>query len=193
MNKQFAISIIHPTARVAPPYPSFPTGWLESCEQFLWKADHPEDIEYVLSVHESNWKVFSETWTGVTGPGQWSGSYCPAVDGWGSFKLVKSTKRNCVIDNGQAACEAATGLIFMGSMDDLFPPKHWDTLLKIQRIRDSRRKLHGLTSCMCGQAPTWTTWFISRKSSRRHSSTRKAMRSIRPTKRACLPTTNSRT
>ena len=129
MNKQFAISIIHPTARVAPPYPSFPTGWLESCEQFLWRADHPEDIEYVLSVHESNWKVFAETWTGVTGPGQWSGSLCPAVDGWGSFKLVKSTKRNCVIDNGQAACEAATGLIFMGSMDDLFPPKHWDTLL----------------------------------------------------------------
>ena len=59
VNKQFAISIIHPTARVAPPYPSFPTGWLESCEQFLWKADHPEDIEYVLSIHESNWKVFS--------------------------------------------------------------------------------------------------------------------------------------
>ena len=132
MSKQFAISIIHPTARVAPPYPSFSTGWLESCEAFAQKADHPEDIEYVLSVHQSNWEKFSQVWTGVPlEGGEWKGrSLLPWVDCFGSFKVVKSTKRNCVIDNGQAACEAATGLIFMGSMDDLFPRWHWDTLIR---------------------------------------------------------------
>ena len=51
------ISVLHPTARVKPSK-AFPCGWRAAFDSYLEKADHPEQIEYVISVHESRWERF---------------------------------------------------------------------------------------------------------------------------------------
>jgi hypothetical protein len=116
------ISVVHPTARIAPPYPSFPRGWVESVEAFAATCDHPEDIEYILVVHGSNLGAFYDH-APETNEGR--------VKGWGfgAFRIVCNEGVNTGVGQGNAGAAAATSNIIVGGMDDLFPPAHWDTLI----------------------------------------------------------------
>lgn len=134
-------SVIHPTARTKPPYPSFPTGWRESMQAFFDRCDHPEDVEYVLVVHGSNWMDFWKRFVdGSRFPGAGLRVSFPSLSGqvlfrgadkhhWGALKVVRNDGPNTGVAQGNAGCAVATGDILHGSMDDLFPPEHWDTLL----------------------------------------------------------------
>jgi len=109
------ISLLHPTARVKPSE-AFPRGWKDAHDAWLSRADHPERIEYILVVHESRLLEFDEQPLG-------------RVHGWREFTAVTNRKRDCVVDQLNAAAEASEGLLLMGVMDDFYPPQHWDTLI----------------------------------------------------------------
>jgi hypothetical protein len=126
------ISLLHPTARVKPSK-QFPRGWRAAFDAWLERADHPERIEYVLSVHESRWEEF------------WDSEICDlyrrnAVQDGPVFRfdypqclsritVIKNTQRDCNVDQLNNCAAHATGKLFVGVMDDFFPPEHWDTLL----------------------------------------------------------------
>ena len=103
----------HPTARVDA---SSPLWWYYSMQAYFKRCDHPELVEYVLVVHESNWETYQEFSSAPIPP-------------WGSFMVVKNTGANTSNAQGNVAGQCATGKVIIGSMDDLFPPEHWDTLL----------------------------------------------------------------
>lgn len=111
--KPFRFSVGHPTARVNA---SSPLWWYYSMKAYFDRCDHPELVEYVLVVHESNWETYQE----------FSGAPIPP---WGSFSVVRNAGLNTSNAQGNVAGENMTGLIHIGSMDDLFPPEHWDALL----------------------------------------------------------------
>ncbi len=138
MSSRPIISILHPTARVRPYPPSFPRGWKGACEQFGNAAFHPENIEYVLIIHESNWAEF---WTEYGGPPP-DGNAMYAVphvgDVFGTFYVVQNHGRNCVVDQINTGAAAASGSLFVGIMDDLEAPLGWDEKLLELLRREGR-------------------------------------------------------
>lgn len=138
------ISVLHPTARIAPSE-AFPRGWRDSHDAYLAKCDHPENVEYILVVHESRWQEFIDS-------GLFQ-SCCPdmfsqdmleisreaarqlpvgglvAFLSWGRFRAVINRQRDCAVDQLNCAGAASTGRLITATMDDYFPPEHWDTLL----------------------------------------------------------------
>ncbi len=127
------ISLLHPTARVAPSE-AFPRGWRNAHDAWLSRADHPERIEYVLTVHKSRWDAWaaeesrcarledsSSPWRKMSG--------LPGPAGWMEFQAVQNDKRDCVVDQTNLAGECSRGLVLMGVQDDYYPPEHWDTLV----------------------------------------------------------------
>lgn len=114
---QMLISVIHPTARVRASE-SFPMGWRESMLDWFSKCDRPDRVEYVVSVHASRWAEF------------WAGSLGPVVfPDWGRVVVVRNLGTDANISQVNAAAAATSGKLIVGTMDDLFPPEGWDTLL----------------------------------------------------------------
>jgi len=143
------ISVIHPTARVAPSA-SFPIAWRGAHDAYLAACAHPEHVEYILVVHESRWRE-------LDGSDLWR----LRPHGWGTFRLVVNTGRDCVVDQLNTGADRSTGAIVHASMDDLLPPEHWDSLL-IAALRgplvpDVSVPLEGLGSrllvCSSGASP----------------------------------------
>jgi hypothetical protein len=105
----------------------------------MTRADHPERIEYILTVHASRWKACNAqevSWYRAENPEDYLPGAEPdlgTVPAWGmpwhAFNRVKNDKRDCVVDQTNAAAEASHGKILCGVADDYFPPEHWDTLL----------------------------------------------------------------
>ena len=106
------ISVLHPTGR--------PHAWRESYEKTMCNADHPEQIEYVLSVHESNADKIE-------------------IRKGERIRLIVNHQRPTSGDNGRAAGHAATGKLFFVAHDDLYGPPHWDTEI-LSRIPDLDRQ-----------------------------------------------------
>jgi hypothetical protein len=119
-------SIIHPTARLKA---SFQHPWWEAAARAADMCDHPEDIEYILVVHQSRALQFSGRWFP-----------------FGKFTLVINYGRDCLVDQGNTGRLAATGGILIGGMDDLFFPPHWDTRIAAA-VPDSSQRIavHCLT------------------------------------------------
>jgi hypothetical protein len=118
MDQRAPISVFHPTARVKRSA-AFPQGWRESMLDWFKKCDHPEDVEYVLSVHHSRWTKFENSELGTEFPP------------FGKVVIVRNThERDDNVTNANAAAAATSGEILVGNMDDLFPPEHWDTLIR---------------------------------------------------------------
>jgi hypothetical protein len=113
------ISLLHPTARVKPSE-AFPRGWKDAHDAWLSRADNPLRIEYMVVVHESRWQEYTDEVAH-----DWQGN----MGGWFRFISVQNLKRDCVVDQLNAAAEASEGSLLMGVMDDFYPPRHWDTLI----------------------------------------------------------------
>ena len=113
----FKISVCHPTARIDP---KDPLWWGHSATAFLERCDRPEQVEYLLVVHASNWWAFDIFDTP------------PALrlHPWGNFRVIRNQGANTGNAQGHCATSEATGQILVCSMDDLFPPEHWDTLVE---------------------------------------------------------------
>jgi len=104
-------SICHTTAR--------PEGWQKAYREWIEKAAHPEQVEYVLCVDE-RWGF---------NLGSTFGS--PFEDRAGSplNKLVWNEGRKCYVDGVNTACAAATGRILIVNADDQLPCERWDEAL----------------------------------------------------------------
>ena len=102
-------SILHTTAR--------PNAWRAAYDAWLSKADHAENIEYVLVVDE-RWGFDRND---------------PELFLWieerTGNRLAWNTGRKCYVDGVNIAARAASGDIFVQVSDDTFPPEHWDTIL----------------------------------------------------------------
>jgi GT2 family glycosyltransferase len=107
------ISLIHPTARVAPSA-GFPLGWRGAERQFFAAAEHPELIEYVLAIDLAQWEEAQEHL-----------SFSP----WLRATAVCNRGRCNAVDATNAAAGAATGALIVHSTDDYEAPPGWDTLL----------------------------------------------------------------
>ncbi len=111
------ISVIHPTARVSPSE-AFPQGWYAAYAQYMATCSCPDDIEYIIVVHESRLEEF---WENLVS------------NGWkiraGVARAVNNVGRDCVVDQLNAAAKYATGDIIMGTMDDLVAPQGWDRIV----------------------------------------------------------------
>lgn len=116
------LTIIHPTARIRPSE-GFPEAWREAERRWYAAAEHPEEIEYVLVVHTSRW---SEVWAEP-----------PRFSPWLRTVLICNRGRDCCVDQCNAAGAAVIGDLLIVSMDDLFAPEGWDTLL-LQAVPDLR-------------------------------------------------------
>ena len=127
-------SVIHPTARIKPPYPSFPRGWFDSYRAFLEKCANPQDVQYVLVVHAHDYVACLRSFGGFMAK-EWKE--------WGDFRFVINRGPNTYVAQVNAGAAAATGDIFIVTMDDLFPPQNWDTLIS-ERLGDisSEKVLH---------------------------------------------------
>jgi radical SAM superfamily enzyme YgiQ (UPF0313 family) len=105
-SKGPTFSIVHASAR--------PNGWRKVYEDWMSKANHPEDIEYVLSVD-------------LDGPFNGSGS---AELELARIKVVRNNRRRCCVDAYNAGAEASTGRVLVMSQDDLFAFPGWDDELR---------------------------------------------------------------
>jgi hypothetical protein len=104
-------SIIHPTARTKPS-PEFPRGWRDAIEAFVLRADHPEQLDLILVVHESRWEDVENEPREVCGV---------------PLKIAINRGRDCEVDQLNVGAACSMGSLLMGIQDDLFPPDHWDT------------------------------------------------------------------
>ena len=116
------ISLLHPTRRVSPSE-AFPRGWRDAHDAWLSRADHPERIEYVLSVHESRWAEFDAQPNRARRPG------IGRTHGWHEWTVVQNSGPDTCVANLNNAARHSRGALLMGVADDLYPPEHWDTLV----------------------------------------------------------------
>jgi hypothetical protein len=133
------ISLLHPTARVKRSK-AFPRGWRDACEAWWRACDHPENVEYILAVHESRWDEYWDE------DARWDEVF-PL---FGQRLIVQNTLRDCVVDQTNRAALASTGQLLCGVADDYYPPDHWDTLL-LEAIADLSKPYHLL--CSSGASP----------------------------------------
>lgn len=96
---QPVFSIVHTSNR--------PDGWRQVHAEWMRKAAHPEQVEYILSVDKD-------------GPFE---HHRPVP---GDVRLVWNTGRKCAVDGYNAGCAEARGKILILASDDMFPPNGWD-------------------------------------------------------------------
>jgi len=109
-------SILHTTAR--------PDKWRAVYDDWISKAAHPEQVEYVLCVDE-RWGF---------GPRVPAGS--PASNAWPFDRTARPQDRSvwnegrkCYVDGVNTAARASTGQILIVNADDQFACEKWDTAL----------------------------------------------------------------
>jgi len=135
-------SVLHPTARTKA-YPSFPSGWLEACWHWYRTCLSPQDVEYILTVHESR---VDELWEQLNGSRGFFGREGARIPDWGRFTIVVNHGRDCLVDQSNEALKAAQGEILIWCEDDMFAPLGWDGRLSAL-VPDSSEpiSLHCLT------------------------------------------------
>lgn len=106
------ISLCHATARL-------PEGWKKAADLWYSRADHPEQIEYILGVDEGLVKGLLRRLLGE-------------VPRFGSKHIVENSGRKCAVDGWNATARYASGKLLITVADDWYPCEHWDTeLLKL--------------------------------------------------------------
>lgn len=104
-------SILHSSAR--------PDKWRAVYDDWMSKATHPEDVEYVLCA--------DERWGFVPGEvPQW----VRIADRFGRNLLVWNEARRCYVDGVNTAAKASTGRILIVNADDQFACEGWDVAIR---------------------------------------------------------------
>ena len=117
-------SVIHPTARLDR---SFEHYWSHAADSVLMNCDSPEDVEYILVVHQSRELPYA-----------WQAGIFPHR--FGRFSIVTNYGRDCLVDQCNAGQLAASGEILCWNQDDMRYPKHWDSEIR-KLIPDTRQKV----------------------------------------------------
>jgi hypothetical protein len=105
-------SICHTSAR--------PDKWRAVYDDWMSKAVHPEDVEYVLCI-DPRWGFPLDTHYY-----EYSKQHLAAVD---NLVVVQNTGRRCYVDGVNIAASASTGKILIVNADDQFACQDWDAEL----------------------------------------------------------------
>lgn len=131
---ELLFTVVHPTARVAP---GLELWWFHSMMSFYNYCRRPDTVEYLVVVHESNWREFNDSLERLELPP------------WGSFRAEINWGANTSNAQGLVGGRSAKGQIIIGSMDDLFAPNDWDVKLldalfdkQIERDRYAEAVVH---------------------------------------------------
>jgi hypothetical protein len=98
-------SILHTSAR--------PDKWRAVYDDWMSKAVHPEDVEYVLCI-DPRWGFSVNPYDYVPGGG---------LD---NLLVTQNTGRRCYVDGVNIAARASSGRILIVNADDQFPCDNWD-------------------------------------------------------------------
>ena len=101
-------SILHTSAR--------PDKWRAVYDDWMSKAVHPEDVEYVLCI-DPRWGFDVEDMS----------KYDTPLD---NIHVVQNTLRRCYVDGVNIAAKASTGSILIVNADDQFACERWDWYLR---------------------------------------------------------------
>jgi len=101
-------SILHTSAR--------PDKWRAVYVDWMSKAIHPEDVEYVLCV--------DPRWGFSLDPAEYESEY-------DNILVVQNTGRRCYVDGVNIAAKASTGTILIVNADDQFACEGWDDSLRL--------------------------------------------------------------
>lgn len=104
--KRPLFSILHTSAR--------PDKWRVVYDEWMRKAVHPEDVEYVLVV-DPRWGFDLQPWR-----------YDSRLD---NILVEQNTGRRCYVDGVNIAARASSGSILIVNADDQFPCEQWDMAL----------------------------------------------------------------
>ena len=104
-------SILHTSAR--------PDKWRAVYDDWMSKAVHPEDVEYVLCI-DPRWGF------DVTD----MSPYDTPLD---NIRVVLNNQRRCYVDGVNIAAKASTGSILIVNADDQFACEEWDLVLQFVR------------------------------------------------------------
>lgn len=117
LRKSPAFSLCHATARL-------PRGWVNAFETWMKRADHPEEIDYVLTVDQQDYTeaLRQDVYQVV------HDSTAPMPK---KFHLNVNMGRPCAVDAWNSSAMASTGKFLITVSDDWTPPEHWDTLLTL--------------------------------------------------------------
>jgi hypothetical protein len=101
-------SILHTSAR--------PDKWRAVYDDWMSKAVHPEDVEYVLCI-DPRWGFDVEDMTKYDTP-------------YDNVRVVLNNRRRCYVDGVNLAAEVSTGSILIVNADDQFACDNWDEELR---------------------------------------------------------------
>ena len=109
MNKPL-ISLCHTTARL-------PDGWKKAATLWRDRADHPEQIEYILGIdagteNKPDWQTVNEL-----------------LKPFWAWEVVLNYGRKCAVDGWNATARESKGKLLITVSDDWYPCEHWDTEL----------------------------------------------------------------
>lgn len=105
-------SILHTSAR--------PHAWRAVYDDWMSKAVHPENVEYVLCV--------DQRWGFSRDRNAWPDDFVAAV-AEGTARFEWNTGRRCYVDGVNTAAKASTGRVLIVNADDQFACEHWDAKL----------------------------------------------------------------
>jgi hypothetical protein len=111
-TKKPLFSILHTSAR--------PDAWRKVYDDWMSKAVHPEDVEYIL-VTDPRWGFSLDPEEEMYHP---SGRTLPSI-----FRVVQNTGRRCYVDGVNIAARASSGRILIVNADDQFACPNWDVRL----------------------------------------------------------------
>src|ERR1039458_3950313 len=109
-------SILHTSAR--------PQAWRAVYDDWMSKAVHPEDVEYVLCI-DPRWGFDTEDMS----------KYDTPLD---NIHVVQNTLRRCYVDGVNIAAKASAGSILIVNADDQFSCDKWDIQLDGTAIRAAK-------------------------------------------------------
>jgi hypothetical protein len=113
-TKKPLFSILHTSAR--------PDQWRKVYDDWMSKAVHPEDVEYVL--------VIDPRWGFSMDPQVYAANIDgKATNAPGLFRVAVNDKRRCYVHGVNIAAKASSGSILIVNADDQFPCPQWDERL----------------------------------------------------------------
>lgn len=109
------ISCLHPTMRTKPGQQFY---WADTMRAWFERCDEPLEVQYCVCIHEFRF--------GITA----------SMPDWGSISVIVNRGRDVLVDQANTIMPAGFCDIHVPIDDDLFPPEHWDTLIR-EAIQDT--------------------------------------------------------
>ncbi len=125
-------SLCHSTARL-------PDGWKQAHELWLSRCDHPEAVEYVITIDKARTDeglpVIQNYFAEEASPGRSRSAQ------WCNVRCAINEGRQSAVDGWNTSAQASTGQFLITVADDWEPCEHWDTELIFALTEHHRKRV----------------------------------------------------